>query len=104
MEEIADTETVRQAVALFEVVGMPARNLAARTRREYQNDLHDLVKVLNGRGVRAVADVTLPLEAYQAELDRHGHKPSTRNRKTHTIKTFFSFLDRQSYTISYPTA
>lgn len=102
----ADTgDTVRHAVALFEVVGMPARNLAARTRGEYANDLHDLVKFLDSRGVRALAGVTLPhLEAYQADLDRRGHKPSTRNRKTHTIKTFFSFLERQGLLQGNPAA
>ncbi|HKP54948.1 MAG TPA: tyrosine-type recombinase/integrase [Chloroflexia bacterium] len=99
----AEGDTVRHAVALFEVVGMPARNLAARTRGEYANDLHDLVKFLDGRGVRALADVTLPhLEAYMAELDRRGHKPSTRNRKAHTIKIFFSFLEPQGIISSNP--
>ncbi len=105
MEEIAEAETVRQAVALFEIVGMPARNLAARTRGEYTNDLHDLVRFLDARAVRSVGEVTLPqLEAYLADLDRRGHKPSTRNRKTHTIKTFFSFLDRQGLLQGNPAA
>jgi site-specific recombinase XerD len=89
-------ETLDQAVALFEGVGMPARNLAARTRTEYANDLRDLGSFLADRGIARVADVSLPhLEAYMAELDHRGHKPATRNRKTHTIKTFFSFLERQ---------
>ena len=40
----SEAEMVRHAMALFEVVGMTARNLAAKARREYQNDLHDLVR------------------------------------------------------------
>src|SRR5687768_6022939 len=96
MQEIGPVETVEQAVALFEIVGMPARNLAARTRNEYRNDLQDLARFLEGRSVTRIGDVGLPhLEAYLAELDRRGHKPSTRSRKAHTIKTFFAFLDRQ---------
>lgn len=105
MQETDEVETVRQAVALFEIVGMPARNLAARTRGEYANDLHDLVRFLDGRGVRALADVSLPhLEAYMADLDRRGHKPSTRNRKAHTVKTFFSFLERHGLLQGNPAA
>ncbi len=32
------------------------------------------------------------LEGYLAELDRRGLQGSSRNRKTHTIKTFFRYL------------
>lgn len=102
-QENGDVETLDQAVALFEVVGMPSRNLAARTRTEYGNDLRDLVRFLAGQGITKLADVALPhLEGYMAHLDRRGHKPATRNRKTHTIKTFFSFLERQGLVQNNP--
>lgn len=95
LQELGPVETVRQAVALFETVGMPARNLSARTRKEYSNDLGDLAHFLEARGTSRLIEVALPhLEEYQADLDRRGQKPSTRNRKTHSIKTFFVFLDR----------
>ena len=86
--------TVEQGLALFEIVGMPARNLSARTRKEYKNDLADLVAFLAQRGVTKADDVSLrDLESYQAEMDRRGYKPSTRQRKTYAIKSFFRFLE-----------
>jgi len=86
--------TVEQGLALFEIVGMPARNLSARTRKEYKNDLADLVAFLAQRGVKKADGVSLrDLESYQAEMDRRGYKPSTRQRKTYAIKSFFRFLE-----------
>jgi site-specific recombinase XerD len=38
------------------------------------------------------------LEAYQAEMDRRGYSASTRNRKTHSIKSLFHFLYRLGIT------
>ena len=88
--------TVEQGLALFETVGMPARNLSARTRREYRNDLADLVAFLAQRAVTKTDDVSLrDLESYQAEMDRRGYKPSTRQRKTYAIKSLFRFLEHQ---------
>ena len=88
--------TLGQGLALFETVGMPARNLSVRTRREYKNDLADLVAFLAQRGVTKTDDVSLrDLESYQAEMDRRGYKPSTRQRKTYAIKSFFRFLEHQ---------
>jgi integrase/recombinase XerC len=78
---------------------MPARNLSARTRTEYQNDLADLVAYLATRGISQVDQVGLSeLEAYQAEMDRRGYAASTRERKTYAIKTFFKFLHHQGIT------
>ncbi len=58
-------ETMQQAVELFARDGMPARNLAAHTRKNYLADLTDLVQFLAGRRVTRIADVTLRhLEAY----------------------------------------
>lgn len=95
MTEIGGVETFTQGLALFETVGMPARNLAARTREEYKNDLEDLIAFLGERGITKLTVVGLQdLEGYQAEMDRRGYKPSTRKRKTYAIKTFFKFLKR----------
>ncbi len=38
MQEIGPVETLEQAIAAFETVGMPAKNFAARTRGDYAND------------------------------------------------------------------
>ena len=96
VENSGTVTTLEQALALFETVGMPARNLPARTRREYRNDLADLVAFLARRGVTKINTVSLgDLESYQAEMDRRGYKPSTRQRKTYAIKSFFRFLEHQ---------
>src|SRR5947207_11985187 len=96
MDDVGEVKTLKQALALFEVVGMPARNLSPRTRAEYRHDLGDLITDLNRQGVSTLAGVSLKhLENYQAAMDRRGYKPSTRNRKTHAIKSFFTFLWRQ---------
>lgn len=97
MEEIGAVTTLKQGLALFETVGMPARNLSTRTREEYHNDLSDVMAFLDERGVTTLDGVDLvDLEAYQAEMDRRGYEASTRKRKTYAIKTFFAFLHRQA--------
>ena len=89
-------KTVEEGIALFETVGMPALNLAARTRRDYTLDLRDLAAFLSTQGVTQLDQVDLPaLERYQAEMDRRGYQASTRNRKTYAIKAFFKYLHRQ---------
>jgi site-specific recombinase XerD len=86
-------ETLHQGLACFETVGMPARDLATRTRQEYTNDLTDLIGFLAKRGITRLKQVSLQdLENYQAEMDRRGYQASTRERKTYAIKSFFRFL------------
>ena len=83
LQDIGAVETLEQGLALFQTVGMPARNLAVRTRQEYTNDLTDLLAFLHQRGVQTIAAVGLHhLEAYQATMDQRGYEPSTRKRKT----------------------
>lgn len=99
MVEVDGNPTVRRAVGLYETIGMPARNLSSRTRTEYMKDLRDLLMFLEERGVMTVAHLSLVhLDAYQAEMDRRGYKPATRNRKAHAIKTFCAFLKSQGIT------
>ncbi|CAA9342622.1 MAG: hypothetical protein AVDCRST_MAG93-6722 [uncultured Chloroflexia bacterium] len=96
-------ETLAQALAQFETIGMPARNLATRTRREYVRDLRDVLSYLEHGGTTRLEEVRpRDLEGYLAELDRRGLQGSTRNRKTHTIKTFFKWLVSQELLIRNP--
>ena len=82
----------------FETVYMPARDLASRTRGEYKRDILGLVEFLKARGVGYWHEVGLPdLQSYLADLDRQKVKPSTRKRKTYSIKAFFSFLAQNGY-------
>jgi integrase/recombinase XerC len=97
--EIGPVETLAQGVTLFETVGMPAHNLSARSHTDYKNDLQDPPANLEERSVMKLSEIDLRnLESYQAEMDRRGYKSSSRNRKTHTIKTFFTFLHRYGIT------
>ena len=85
MDGRINVETLAQALAQFETIGMPARNLAARTRREYSRDLWDVLSYLEQGGITQLAEVRMrDLESYLAELDRRGLQGSTRNRKVHT--------------------
>ena len=82
----------------FETVYMPARDLASRTRGEYKRDILGLVEFLEARETGYWHEVGLPdLQSYLADLDRQKAKPSTRKRKTYSIKTFFSFLAQNGY-------
>ncbi len=47
LQEYMHIDTLEQAVQLFAKDGMPARNLAAHTRKNYLHDLTDLVHFLN---------------------------------------------------------
>lgn len=77
----------------FALVYMPARNYSSRTRQEYARDLDDLAAFLRARDILQWTVVgTRDLQHYLAELDRQQLKPSSRNRKTYAIKTFFRFL------------
>ncbi len=105
MDGMNSAETLTQALALFETVGMPARNLALRTRREYTRDLRDLLSYLEHQGTTRIDEVRpRDLEGYVAELDRRGLLGSTRNRKVHTLKTFFKWLVTQEHLASSPAA
>ena len=82
------------AMQLYETEFLAARNLAFRSRREYLNDLKDLLVYLT-----SVAGVSDPrqvsrrhLDGYLAELDRRGFSGATRRRKVASIRSFFSFL------------
>ena len=50
MADRSTVETLAQALAQFETIGMPARNLATRTRREYSRDLCELLSYLEQCG------------------------------------------------------
>ncbi len=105
MEDQSTVTTLAQTLAQFETSGTPARNLATRTRREYARDLRDLLSYFEQRGITRLDEVrSREVEAYLAELDRRGLQGSTRNRKVHTLKTFFAWLVRHELLASSPAA
>lgn len=89
---------LQQALDEFKTVYLPARNYAFRTRKEYANDLGELVEFLNQNGISRAGDIALNhLERYLAFLDQKGYAGATRKRRTVAIRTFFSFLSQEGY-------
>jgi site-specific recombinase XerD len=85
--------TLIMAVEEYRDIYLAYRNFAQRTRGEYVNDLHDLVKFLKRMKVDKVGEVRLPhLIQYMAELERRGFAGSTRKRKVISIRSFFSYM------------
>ena len=82
------------AVQLYETEFLAARNLAFRSRREYLNDLKDLlVHLTSVAGVSDPGQVSRRhLDGYLAELDRRRFSGATRRRKVASIRSFFGFL------------
>src|ERR671926_990060 len=91
---LTTTSSLATCLQLYETEFLAARNLAFRSRREYLNDLKDLLVYLT-----SVAGLSDPgavsrrhLEGYLAELDRRGFSGATRRRKVASIRSFFGFL------------
>lgn len=85
--------TWEKALELFETFYMASRNLAPRTRVEYQTDLVQLIDFLNTHAYPGPAEIGLShLQAFLAELDVRGLTGVTRRRKTASIKAFFGYL------------
>ena len=90
---------------LLEFVGvyMPSRDLARKTREEYERDVRGLVEYLQGIGLEYWDEVELKnLQGYLAELDGRKLTASTRNRKTYSIKTFYNCLVGRGHLIDNP--
>ena len=77
---------------------MVSRNLAARTRIEYSNDMERLLHFLGARGKKESEQVAKThLERFLAELDRKRLTGSTRRRKVATVKSFLGLLMERGY-------
>ncbi len=97
--------SLEEGLAEFISIGMPVRNYAARTREEYTRDLRELIAFLHGRGISDWSRVSLwDLQVFLGELDIHGAQAATRNRKAHTIKSLFGFLEQAGAIAKNPTA
>jgi site-specific recombinase XerD len=91
---MAASTSLSEALTLYETEYLAARNLAVRSRKEYLNDLKDLLVFLTGtQRITDPGKVTKQhLERYLAELDRRGFSGATRRRKVASIRSFFGFL------------
>jgi site-specific recombinase XerD len=93
---MTSTQSLSDVLALYETEFLAARNLAFRSRREYLNDLQDLVVYLqNVSGITNPTKVSRRhLDGYLAELDRRGFSGATRRRKVASIRSLFGFLQQ----------
>src|SRR5437660_11283328 len=91
---MAPLSSLADALGLYEMEFLAARNLAFRSRREYLNDLKDLLVYLTSvAGVANPGEVSRRhLDGYLAELDRRGFSGATRRRKVASIRSFFGSL------------
>lgn len=70
-----------------------ARNLAERSREEYQTDVIQFLAFVQERGLQQVSEVRAShIKSYLAELDRQKLRSSSRRRKLTVIRTFFAWL------------
>lgn len=87
----------------FASIYMPARDLARKTREEYECDVRGLVEYLEGRELVYWDEVELKhLQGYLARLEKQQLKTSTRNRKSYSFKTFFKYLVEHGHLVSNP--
>ncbi|MBV9452890.1 MAG: site-specific integrase [Rubrobacter sp.] len=88
------TTSLSDTLTLYKTEFLAAWNSAVRSRREYLNDLNDLlVYLINVSGVTDPEAVSRQhLDGYLAELDRRGFSGATRRRKVASIRSFFGFL------------
>lgn len=98
------TPTLQAALQQYQELYLASRNLAPRTRREYVNDLKDLIAFLGAKcGVAEAQQVEKRhLEEYLAELDRRGFTGATRRRKVASIRSLFGFLEDQGLVSQSP--
>lgn len=83
----------REALEEYKSNYMAARNLAARSRKEYETDVAQFLAILQGLGVRNMQSVApRHIEAFLARLDERGLAGVSRRRKLTVIRTFFGWL------------
>src|SRR5258705_3906136 len=83
-----------QAFAEYDQILLASRNLAPRTRQEYQRDLTHLIAFLADHcSIDQPHQVTRhQLERYLAQLDHLGFAGATRRRRLAAIRSFFGYL------------
>src|SRR5260370_15770848 len=86
--------TLAEAVELYQSILLTSRNLARRSRREYSDDICDLINFLADQGGinRPERVDRTHLEGYLAELDRRSVAASTGRRNVASIRSFFALL------------
>lgn len=87
------TESLQESLKEYKSGYMAARNLAGRSRVEYETDVTKFLSFVKGLGVGEIEDIEpRHIHAYMAEFDRQGLAGATRRKKLVIIKNFFAWL------------
>ncbi len=81
------------------------KGYSALTIESYRNDLSGFLEFLSGHEIRDAGDITYrTLHLYISELGSMSLKPSTIERKTAALKSFFKYLTRKGVILKNPAA
>jgi integrase/recombinase XerD len=93
----------QEALEEYKTTYMGARNLAARSRVEYENDVLQFLLFLQDLGVRDLKLVAPKhIHSYLAELDDDCLAGVTRRKKLTIVRTFFGWLQDHGYIAASP--
>lgn len=93
------TIALKDSLREYEEIFLASGNYAPRTRREYINDISDLIiYIKDNYKVKDVDRIEKDhLQNYFVFLDKKGLKGVTRRRKVYSIKSFFRYLKSRNY-------
>ena len=95
----------KEALDEYKAGYMAARNLAARSRVEYESDVAQFLLFLQGVGVQDLnKSEKKHIEGFLAELDHRELAGVTRRRKLMVIRTFMSWLHSNDHINSNPSS
>ena len=82
-----------------------SRNLAERSREEYETDVVQFLMFVEEEGLQSISEVEEKhIRGYLAELDHHKLKSSSRRRKLTVLRTFFAWLKDEGQIDSNPAS
>ncbi len=97
--------TLEEALTVYQLEFLSARNYAANTRHAYVRDIRDLIDFLTGSTQLAHPDAVgkLHLEAFLSDLDQRGLSGNSRRRIVASVRSFFAFCADRGFTQADPT-
>ena len=79
------------------------RDLSANTRAAYRNDLSQLTRFLQARGMDDWHGDAAWVEAYSQDLMERGYSAATRARKVAAVRSFYRYLSEEGVVAEDPT-
>jgi len=95
---------IKQASSAFAQF-LKAQKRASATILAYTNDINQLVKFLEEKGINNINAVnTQVLEEFKTDLEKKGYTAKSISRKINSLKTFFRFLKKEGIIENDPAA